>query len=213
MRFSKSVPWSGPILDITQVINQSPELDEILEKSAKLMARTGYHGASMRDLARVTGRSLSGLYHYFQGKEDLLYLINQSGFSSLLNMVDELEAAAMGPSEKLHNLICNHIGYFADHLDEMRVIVFGTQDLTSKRSRKISNLKENYRKKVQVIVGNYITDKKGYPPDTSELERKTFLLFGMMNWIFSWYSSGDHGPAQDLAEDIFNTFTRGCAGN
>ena len=213
MRFLKNDPWSGAILDINQTINQSPRLDDILEKSAKLMAHRGYHGTSMRDLARVTGRSLSGLYHYFKGKEDLLYLVNQRGFFSLLNMVSELEVADLGPRETLHSLICNHIGYFADHLDEMRVIVFGAHDLTPERSREISELKESYRVRVQTIVGDYITEKRGRPPGKAELFRKTFLLFGMMNWIFGWYSSGVHGPAQDLAEDIFNTFTNGCSAN
>jgi len=192
------------------IINHSPELDEILEKSAKLMARTGYHGASMRDLARATGRSLSGLYHYFRGKEDLLFLVNQRGFSSLLNMVDELEAAKLGPSETLRTLIRNHIGFFTRHLDEMRVIVFGTQDFSRERRRIINDFKERYRVRVQAIVGAYIVDQRGVPLGAVELTRKTFLLFGMMNWIFGWYSSGDHGPAEDLAEDIFRTFTKGC---
>lgn len=192
------------------IMNKSPELDEILETSAKLMARTGYHGASMRDLARATGRSLSGLYHYFKGKEDLLFLVNQRGFSSLLNMVDELEAAKLGPRETLRALIRNHIGFFARHLDQMRVIVFGTQDFAPERLKIVNDMKERYRKRAQAIVGAYIAAERGAPLATAKLTRKTFLLFGMMNWIFGWYSSGDHGPAEELAEDIFRTFTKGC---
>ena len=93
----------------------------------------------------------------------------------------------------------------------MRVIMFGTQDLAPERSRDISASKEHYRERVQAIVGAYIAEQKGVPLDNAELTRKTFLLFGMMNWIFGWYSSGDHGPAEELAEDIFQTFTKGCA--
>ncbi|MFQ5563828.1 MAG: TetR/AcrR family transcriptional regulator [Parvularculaceae bacterium] len=208
--FWKNEQWSGPIPDGALLITQSPELDDILEKSAKLMARTGYHGASMRDLARVTGRSLSGLYHYFKGKEDLLFLVNQRGFLSLLKMVDELKAENLGPRETLRALISNHIGFFARHLDEMRVIVFGTQEFAPERLKIVNDMKEDYRRRVQEIVGAYIADARSAPIEEADLTRKTFLLFGMMNWIFSWYSSGDHGPAKDLAEEIFQTFTKGC---
>lgn len=194
-------------------LNHGPELDEILAKSAKLMAETGYHGASMRDLARVTGRSLSGLYHYFRGKEDLLFLVNQRGFSSLLAMIDELDAARLSPDAALRALVRHHIGFFARHLDEMRVIVFGTQEFAPERLRIVNDLKETYRRRVQAIVGRYIAARRGAPIGEADLTRKTFLLFGMMNWIFSWYSSGEHGPAEDLADEIFQTFTAGCVGD
>jgi AcrR family transcriptional regulator len=57
-----------------QAINEG--LCDILKESTKLMANTGFCGTSMRDLAKATGRSLSGLYHHFRSKEDLLYLMN-----------------------------------------------------------------------------------------------------------------------------------------
>jgi len=31
-----------------------------------------------------------------------------------------------------------------------------------------------------------------------------------MNWIFGWYSATRHGTADQVADDIFRTFTRGC---
>ena len=58
----------------------SPGMADILRTSCELMATKGFHGTSMRDLAHATGRSVSGLYHHFQGKEDLLFLINYHGF-------------------------------------------------------------------------------------------------------------------------------------
>ena len=121
------------------MLETNPNLDKILERSARLMAHRGYHGTSMRDLAEVTGRSLSGLYHYFEGKEDLLYLINRQGFTSLLDMAQSLDG---GPDEKLKSLITRHIEYFADHLEEMRVMMFGTLDLSKDRGLEISQLKE-----------------------------------------------------------------------
>ena len=45
---------------------------EILTAAARAFAEHGYHGMSMRDLARATGRAPATLYNYFDSKEELL---------------------------------------------------------------------------------------------------------------------------------------------
>ncbi len=185
-------------------------LDEILNQSAELMAQTGYHGTSMRELAQVTGRSLSGLYHYFSNKEELLFLINQRGFTSLLDMSGNLMDQDLSPEQRLSGLIHNHVTYFMDHLNEMRVMTSGSMEMNDQRSRVLWRLKEDYAKLGQQIVGDYINHQTEafYPPEA--VSRKTFLLYGMMNWIFGWYSAEQHGSAEEVAQDIFRTFTEGC---
>ncbi len=64
-------------------------LGEILAHATEVFYRKGYEGASMRDLSRATGMSLAGLYHYFQSKERLLYLIQKHTFTTI---VEKLKA-------------------------------------------------------------------------------------------------------------------------
>lgn len=192
--------------------------DDILSQCAALMARKGYDGTSMRDLARTTGRSLAGLYHHFSGKEELLFLINERGFQPLLENATALQetyaheraAAPRAASERLlRALIDAHVGYFAAHLDQMRVLMFGTQSMSSAHGEAIRRLKARYAACVRHAVGEYLA-AHDRPADAAVIERKSFLLFGMMNWIFGWYSFDEHGPAQDLAAEIHATFTQGC---
>jgi AcrR family transcriptional regulator len=44
---------------------------EILAEALDLMAEVGYHGASLRELAKRLGISQPSLYHYFESKEEL----------------------------------------------------------------------------------------------------------------------------------------------
>lgn len=185
-------------------------LDEILDKSAQLMAQLGYHGTSMRDLANVTGRSLSGLYHYFNNKEELLFLINQRGFTSLLNMSAKLVEQDLTPEQRLSGLIHNHVTYFMDHLSEMRVMTSGSMEMNDQRSRILWQLKDDYASLGQNIVGGYMRDQTGSDYAQDVIDRKTYFLYGMMNWVFGWYSATKHGSAKEVAEDIFRTFTQGC---
>ena len=49
----------------------------------------GYAAASMRDLSRASGVSLSGLYYYFESKEELLYLIQKDTFTTIVERLRE----------------------------------------------------------------------------------------------------------------------------
>ncbi len=186
-------------------------LDEILEKSAKLMATKGYSGTSMRDLAQTTGRSLSGLYHYFSNKEALLYLINFRGFSALVKISQKLIKEENDPRIRLKQLIWSHVYFFSLHQSEMRVMMFGTQEIDKQRRAEISQLKHRYSDDFKTTISAYIFNQTGEVLDKKHLDRKSYLLFGMMNWVYGWFSTDEHGTVEALAEDIYTTFTLGCA--
>lgn len=184
-------------------------LDGILKECAHLMAKKGYRGTSMRMLARATGRSLAGLYHHFRSKQELLYLINHRSFTLLVTSAERIAGQELSAEERLYAVIASHVRFFNRRKDEMRVMLFGTQDLDAKRGQAISDLKDRYGALVQRVVRDVIQAKNGARLAPSELSRKTFLLFGMMNWIFGWYSPKAHGPEATLVNDIYLAFLRG----
>jgi AcrR family transcriptional regulator len=74
----------------------------------------------MRDLARSSGLSLAGIYHYVERKQDLLFQIQDRCFARVI------EARArpwlgVEPAERLRAFIRHHIVFFAAHMDEMKV--------------------------------------------------------------------------------------------
>lgn len=65
--------------------------EEILERALEVIAREGYRGASVTELADAVGLSQAGLLHYFGSKEAL--------FTEILRKRDEADAVAYGPAE------------------------------------------------------------------------------------------------------------------
>ncbi|MGD8310580.1 MAG: TetR/AcrR family transcriptional regulator [Chromatiales bacterium] len=187
-------------------------LEEILSKSSRLMAEVGFHGTTMRELSRVTSRSLSGLYHYFGSKEDLLYLINFHGFTTLNEAWKRMSELLGGPREHLYGFIYLHTHYYVANIDEMRVMNWGTQELEYERAMTIRKLKDHYTAVARDIVAAVNEEATGEALDSRRLARQTFLLFGMMNWIFGWYSARAHGAVEDLVRDIYGTFLHGITG-
>jgi AcrR family transcriptional regulator len=188
-------------------------LPELLEISSRLMARQGFHGTSMRDLAEASGRSIAGLYHYFRNKEELLYLINFRGFSTVKKTLTTMLEALTAPEERLYALILNHVSYFALHRNEMRVMLWGTQSLSAEAAKTITELKGAYGKVAQAVVQDAIVHLTGAPLSEIELEKQTYLLFGMMNWVYGWYEPKRHGAVGELADDVYATFLTGAAGD
>ena len=62
--------------------------EEILVRALDVIAREGYRGASVKELADAVGLSQAGLLHYFDSKEEL--------FTEILRKRDEVDMATYG---------------------------------------------------------------------------------------------------------------------
>ena len=87
-------------------------LGKILLHATEVFYEKGYEGASMRDLARASGMSLSGLYYYFESKEKLLYLIQKHTFSTIVERLRERLDEVGDPEQRIRVFILNHLEYF-----------------------------------------------------------------------------------------------------
>ena len=87
-------------------------LAKLLDHAAHIFCEKGYAGASMRDLSRAAGMSLAGLYHYFESKEDLLYLIQKHTFRTIIDQLKERLKESKDAEERVRIFIENHLEYF-----------------------------------------------------------------------------------------------------
>ncbi|HUL35533.1 MAG TPA: TetR/AcrR family transcriptional regulator [Candidatus Eisenbacteria bacterium] len=182
------------------------KLRHILRVSAQIFAEHGFEATSIRDISRATGVSLSGLYYYFEGKQHLLYLIQNAAFSYV---VDHLMLRSQGmadPVERLHTLVLNHIEYFLSHPNEMKVL-----------SHEEDALVEPYREKIQVIKRRYYSMAReifdaiaaeGTAPSISP-RVAVLSLFGMMNWPYKWHKPDVDPNAEELTTAIAGIFLHG----
>ncbi len=65
--------------------------EEILQASLHLFATKGFHGTSMRDIARSADITEGLIYHYFENKRDLFRaIIDEYSFLPLLRTLPQL---------------------------------------------------------------------------------------------------------------------------
>ena len=74
---------AGPVVTDWRIYGPL-NFDPVLEAALAVFMRTGYHGATVRDVARECGRSVSGIYHHYPSKQEMLRKILDLGVTELL---------------------------------------------------------------------------------------------------------------------------------
>jgi len=182
-------------------------LGQILTHATDVFDEKGYEGASMRDLSRASGMSLAGLYYYFESKEKLLYLIQQHAFTTILDRLRRRLEGVNDPEERIRVFIANHLEYFLANQKAMKVLSHEDEVLKNGYGAEIAGIKREY---VRTCVGlmDEFRGKKGlqFSSRTAALS-----LFGMMNWIYTWYKARLDGDADELAREMGDIFLHGLS--
>ena len=82
-----------------------------------------------------------------------------------------------------------------------------SEQLDGEFAKEVDELRRRYVRLVKGIVEELAKEKgirKNTPPDTA-----VFLLFGMMNWMYTWYDRERDGEPHVVAKQISRIFLHG----
>lgn len=180
-------------------------LARILVHASNVFCDKGYAAASMRDLSRASGVSLSGLYYYFKSKEELLYLIQKHAFNTIVDRLRQRLDGIEDPADRICEFILNHLEYFLANQKAMKVLSHEDDVLKNGFGSEIAALKREYYRICVELLDNYKRSRG------LEFSSRTAVLslFGMMNWIYTWYNPKVDGGAEELAKEMGNIFLQG----
>ncbi|PYX82437.1 MAG: hypothetical protein DMG70_14810 [Acidobacteria bacterium] len=185
-------------------------LAKILTHATDVFYEKGYAGASMRDLSRASGMSLAGMYYYFESKERLLYLIQKHTFTTIMERLRERLQDESDPDQRIRIFILNHLEYFLANQKAMTVLSHEDDVLKNNLGAEIAALKREYYRICLELMDNY---KRARGLEFSS-RVAVLSLFGMMNWLYTWYNPRVDGDADELARQMGDTFLQGiCSVN
>jgi len=179
------------------------KLQKILKTAAKIFADKGFHKTSVRDISRATRMSLAGLYDYFRTKEELLYLIQERCFVTLLQRWEQATTAETDVRTRIRVFAENHLSFFLHNMHEMKVMAHEDESLTGEFNEKILVLKRRYVKVIMDLIAE-LRERRG--AKGIDLRVATFSLFGMMNWIYTWYQPKRDLPLPQLTEQMLRIY-------
>jgi len=181
------------------------QLARVLEHAAQIFCEKGYEGASMRDLSRASGMSLAGLYHYFESKEELLYLIQKHTFRTIIENLRERLGTESDPEERVRVFVENHLEYFLANKEAMKVLTHEDETLKNGRGAEVRAIKREYYR----ICLDLLEDLKRTKGLQFSGRLAVLSLFGMMNWFYTWHNPRVDANARSLADEMSGIFLYG----
>ena len=164
----------------------------------------------MRTVARAADVSLAGMYHYFDSKEKMLFLIQFRTFSSIVNSLREKLNGVEDPIEQLKVMVRAHVAYFAANMAALKVCSHELDSLSGAADDEIRKIQREYYNLTRDIIDR-IFDAHA-PDGTFDRHVSTMSLFGTLNWLYRWYDpKRDRSPAT-VANQIVSQFLHGALG-
>ncbi len=188
----------------------SEKLGRILRHAAHVFAERGYEGASIRDISKSSGVSLSGLYYYVKSKQELLYLIQIHTFRTIVARLQDSLRGVRDPAERLRIFVRNHLEYFIEHPLEMKVLAHEDDALEGVLRKGVAEIKRKY---YGIAVDIFESLRAEHPGCDVSPRVAVLSLFGMMNWIHTWYQPQRDPQAEELSAAMSDMFLHGVTKN
>ncbi len=171
---------------------------EVVATAAALFAERGYDGTSISELTAATGLAAGGLYHYIEGKDDLLIAICDELLEPLLTQAREIVAAGAPPVEQLQALVSAWVAHVVEHRNHMLVFTQERQAIESEpRWRRVRSQRKAFEKILDEVLARGEADGSMRFED----RRLSLLaLLGMVNYTPQWVRPSGRLSAQEIAD-------------
>ncbi len=195
----------------TRAPDHESQREQILDLAADKFAQTSYPSTSMSDLATASGTSKARLYHYYASKEAILFDLLDRYTKRLMLIIAEVEGVSQRrglteheafaelvraflseyeTSHSRHAALLNDVKYLEDAQRE--IILDRQRDIVAAFSRQLA---------------------RAYPARISKENQTsvTMMVFGMINWTFTWLKPGGRLGYRDFAEQVIGMIEHGLS--
>ncbi len=189
--------------------------ETILAQAAELFARQGFVGTSMNEVATACGMSKPALYHYVRDKSQLLFEIATTHVARLHALIDEVDEQskngdavrppAVDATAHVRRLIERFVLEYAGARHAHRVLTEDVKFLELADQARVLELQRQ-------VVSSFANAIAQVRPElvAADLHKPlAMLLFGMMNWMFTWLQPDGKLSHADMAPVVADLFLGG----
>ncbi len=179
---------------------------DILQAAAALFAERGFAGASMSELAGACGISKPLLYHYYRGKEALLFDIANAYVERLIAITAEVRKRRLSPEAHFRALVEQFMREYEHAQAQHMVLVQDVKFLSTSQ-------RETVQAKERQVVDEFARVIGALKPRVNRRKLRvpiTMILFGMINWTFTWLRADGSVTYSDMASIVSDIFLNGA---
>ncbi|MEJ2768634.1 TetR/AcrR family transcriptional regulator [Mycetohabitans sp. B46] len=193
----------------TRAPDHESQREQILNLAAEKFAQTSYPSTSMADLAAASGTSKARLYHYYESKEAILFDLLDRYTKQLMLIIAEVEGASqrreLNEQQTFAALIRAFLAeYETSHtrhialLNDVKYLVQTQREIILDRQR-------------DIVAAFARQLARAYPRRVTKANQMalTMMVFGMINWTFTWLKPGGKMTYADFADEVVAVLERG----
>jgi TetR/AcrR family transcriptional regulator, cholesterol catabolism regulator len=179
--------------------SSNERLAEVYRTAAQIILRKGYDATSINDIANALGMTKAGLYHYINGKKELLFDIMNFGLDELDEEVATPACEIADPVERLHFIIASHAKLVTRGQGAITILVDEITALTPAQNRIITRRKREYFNRLRELLNTLKEQGSLQDVDTTAA---TFSLLGMISWLSRWFRQDGKMSQEQVAEQL-----------
>ena len=182
--------------------------DEIVDTSAKVFARQGYHATGIAELCTVNGLGKGAFYHYIESKEELLAAIHDRVMDEVMAGADRVANAGGTPSAQLAMMGDELLDVIHRYPDHVWVFLHEFPALTGGNAEQFRVRRGVYEQRVEEVIraGIESGDFRDVDPRLSALG-----WLGMHNFTCLWLKANGRWSAKDIAAPFADIFIHGIS--
>jgi len=179
---------------------------EIVDTSAGVFARNGYHATGINELCEVNGFGKGAFYYYIGSKEELLAAIHDRVMDEVLAGAARVVAAGGTASERLAALGDELLDVIHHYPDHVWVFLHEFPALTGERAEQFRGRRREYERRVEDIFRAGIAAGEFRDVDP---RLATFAWLGTHNYTYLWLRANGRLSPHEVAESFADIFIHG----
>jgi AcrR family transcriptional regulator len=177
--------------------------ETVLAKAAELIARQGFDGTSMRDIAAAVDMLPGSLYYHFASKDDLLIDIHKRVVDAMLARVEAAIAGATDPWDRLERAAIAHLEGL---IETGSLVTIVSPNFPKDREHLNLRLKE-HRNGYEALFNALFAALDLAPGVDRRLLR--LHLLGALNWVPVWFNPKGRTPPAEIARRVVRAIRHG----
>jgi len=167
----------------------------------------GFADTGMRDIADAAGLSPANLYHYFKGKDEILFYCQDRALDRMLDGITRARRKRGPTPDRLRQVLAGHLRVLLDEI-EGATAHLQTDSLSPVLRARIVRKRDAYEQALRRLIATGVARGECMAPDPALAAR---AMLGALNWTVTWFNPAGPMSSAEVGDRIADMLVRGVS--